>query len=109
MERLFLLANGYDRTKTKELMDNFDKTEKVQLTEGAVEQLRKIVAGSKIAKKIGLMGMEIKYVTLTFQDSASYTNDQILETIRDCKRRTGYTVCPHSATAVRYHFDHPTK
>ena len=32
-------------------MDNFDKTEKVQLTEGAVEQLRKIVAGSKIAKK----------------------------------------------------------
>ena len=51
LERLFFLANGFDRTKTKELMDNFDKTEKVQLTEGAVEQLRKIVAGSKIAKK----------------------------------------------------------
>ena len=47
LERLFLLANGYDRAKTKELMNNFDMTEKVQLTEGAVEQLRKIVAGSK--------------------------------------------------------------
>jgi len=86
LERLFLLANGYDKTKTKEIMENFEKTEKVQLTEGAVEQLKKIVA-----------------------DSKSYTNDQILETIRDCKKRTGYTVCPHSATAVRYHFDHPTK
>ena len=45
MERLFLLANGYNRAKTKKLMDSFDKTEKVQLTEGAVEELRKIVAG----------------------------------------------------------------
>ena len=49
MERLFLLANGYDKAKTKEVMDNFEKTEKVQLTEGAVEQLKKIIPGSKTA------------------------------------------------------------
>ena len=105
MERLFLLANGYNRAKTKKLMDSFDKTEKVQLTEGAVEELRKIVAGWKLQNLIILMEIQ----GLSFQDSASYSNDQILEAIRDCKRRTGYTVCPHSATAVRYHFEHPTK
>jgi threonine synthase len=42
-------------------------------------------------------------------DSTAYNNDQILETIKECKEKTGYTVCPHTAIGVRYHFEHPTE
>jgi uncharacterized protein YpuA (DUF1002 family) len=45
LERLFFIANGYDKEKVKDVMKKFDQTLNVQLTESEVEQLKKIVDG----------------------------------------------------------------
>ncbi len=105
LERLFLLSNNYNRARVKEVMDKFEDSEKVQLTEDAVNQLRKIVPGPK---SVGLKESPA-FEPFFFLDSASYTNDEVLTTIKQCRERTGYTVCPHTAVGVKYHFEHPTK
>ena len=44
---------------------------------------------------------------LQFPDSATVTNAEIESTIKRCHDENGYSICPHTAVAVKYHYDHP--
>jgi threonine synthase len=45
----------------------------------------------------------------SFSGTISVSDAEILSTIQKCFRETGYLICPHTATAVKYHYDNPTK
>ena len=46
---------------------------------------------------------------VAFSGTISVTNDAILSTIRRCYDEKGYVVCPHTATALHFHYSNPTK
>ena len=47
--------------------------------------------------------------SLSFQDSISVSNEEIVSTIKRCYDENRYRLCPHSAVGVRYHYDNPDR
>ncbi|XP_042329540.1 threonine synthase-like 2 [Sceloporus undulatus] len=82
MERIFWLFSGSDSNLVKSLMEEFYNTKSVKLP-------------SELQKKLS-EGLR----------SCTVSDEEILQTMRKCKEDNHYLLCPHTATAVCYHYKH---
>ncbi|CAI5789731.1 Hypothetical predicted protein [Podarcis lilfordi] len=80
MERIFWLFSGSDSNLVRSLMEEFYSAKKVQLP-------------SQLQKKLS-EGLK----------SCSVSDEEIVQTMRRCWEDNRYLLCPHSATAVCYHY-----
>ncbi|XP_034992483.1 threonine synthase-like 2 isoform X2 [Zootoca vivipara] len=82
MERVFWLFSGSDSNLVRGVMEEFYSAKKVQLP-------------SQLQKKLS-EGLQ----------SCSVSDEEIVQTMRRCWEDNRYLLCPHSATAVCYHYKH---
>ncbi|XP_060103846.1 threonine synthase-like 2 [Heteronotia binoei] len=83
MERIFWLLSGFDSSLVKRLMEEFYTTKKVKLPEKLQKALSEALR------------------------TGSFSDEDILQTMRSCWEENRYLLCPHSAVAVGYHYRHP--
>nr|XP_056713659.1 threonine synthase-like 2 [Euleptes europaea] len=83
MERIFWLLSGSDSNLVKSLMEEFYTTKKVRLPDKLQKELSDVLK------------------------TASFSDEKILQTMKDCWEENRYLLCPHSAVAVGYHYKHP--
>ncbi|XP_048366589.1 threonine synthase-like 2 isoform X3 [Sphaerodactylus townsendi] len=83
MERIFWLLSGSDSNLVKSLMEEFYTTKKVRLPDKLQKKLSEVLKTS------------------------SFSDEEVLQTMRDCWEENGYLLCPHSAVAVSYHYRFP--
>ncbi|XP_077773689.1 threonine synthase-like 2 [Podarcis muralis] len=82
MERVFWLFSGSDSNLVRSVMEEFYSAKKVQLP-------------SQLQKKLS-EGLK----------SCSVSDEEIVQAMRRCWEDNRYLLCPHSATAVCYHYKH---
>lgn len=80
MERIFWLLSGSDSQTTRALMEQFERTQSLQLPKDLHNKLSEAVT------------------------SESVTDEAITQTMARCWEENQYLLCPHSATAVNYHY-----
>ena len=81
MERLLFLATDGDAAAVRSMMTQLEERGRASLPAAVVEALRRVVV-----------------------DTHCVDDGRIVDVMRRCQRDYGYTVCPHSATALAYHF-----
>ena len=86
VERIVLMAAGLDTARVAALMKQFEADTAVKLP----EDLRAAVRGVVV-------------------DSVMVESGEMVETMRRCHRDNGgqYTICPHTAVGVAFHYQHP--
>ncbi|XP_054848134.1 threonine synthase-like 2 isoform X2 [Eublepharis macularius] len=82
IERIFWLLSGSDSNLVKSLMEEFYTTKKVKLPDQLQKELSEVLTTSSIS------------------------DEEILQTMKDCWEENQYLLCPHSAVAVSYHYKH---
>ncbi|XP_053219036.1 threonine synthase-like 2 isoform X2 [Podarcis raffonei] len=85
MERVFWLFSGSDSNLVRSVMEEFYSAKKVQLP-------------SQLQKKLS-EGLK----------SCSVSDEEIVQAMRRCWQDNRYLLCPHSATAVCYHYKHSSR
>ncbi|XP_003468987.2 threonine synthase-like 2 [Cavia porcellus] len=80
MERVFWLVSGTNSRVTKALMEQFERTHSVQLSEDLHGKLSEVVT------------------------SVSVSDEAITQAMGRCWDENQYLLCPHSAVAVSYHY-----
>lgn len=80
MERIFWLLSGSDSQATRALMEQFEKTQSLHLPEELHSKLSEAMT------------------------SESVSDEAITQTMGRCWEENKYLLCPHSATAVNYHY-----
>ncbi|XP_051010643.1 threonine synthase-like 2 [Acomys russatus] len=80
MERIFWLLSGSDSQATRALMEQFERTLSLDLPKELHGKLSEAMT------------------------SESVSNEAITQTMGRCWEENQYLVCPHSATAVNYHY-----
>ncbi|XP_076423020.1 threonine synthase-like 2 isoform X4 [Peromyscus maniculatus bairdii] len=80
MERIFWLLSDSDSQATRALMEQFERTQSVRLPEDLHRKLSEAVT------------------------SESVSDEAITQTMGRCWEENQYLLCPHSATAVNYHY-----
>lgn len=80
MERIFWLLSGFDSQATRALMEQFERTQSVHLPKELHTKLSEAVT------------------------SGSVSDEAITQTMGRCWEENQYLLCPHSATAVNYHY-----
>lgn len=80
MERIFWLLSGSDSQTTRALMEQFERTQSLQLPKDLHNKLSEAVT------------------------SESVSDEAITQTMARCWEENHYLLCPHSATAVNYHY-----
>lgn len=80
MERIFWLLAGSDSQTTRALMEQFERTQSLHLPKDLHSKLSEAVT------------------------SESVSDEAITQTMGRCWEENQYLLCPHSATAVSYHY-----
>lgn len=80
MERVFWLLSGCDSQVTRALMEQFERTQSVNLPKELHSKLSEVVT------------------------SESVSDEAITQTMGRCWEENQYLLCPHSAVAVNYHY-----
>lgn len=80
MERVFWLLSGCDSQVTRALMEQFERTQSVNLPKELHSKLSEVVT------------------------SESVSDEAITQTMGRCWDENQYLLCPHSAVAVNYHY-----
>lgn len=80
MERIFWLLAGSDSQATRALMEQFERTQSLHLPKDLHSKLSQAVT------------------------SESVSDEAITQTMGRCWEENQYLLCPHSATAVSYHY-----
>ncbi|CAO2605348.1 Threonine synthase-like 2, partial [Lemmus lemmus] len=80
MERIFWLLSGSDSQATRALMEQFERTQSLHLPKELHSKLSETVT------------------------SGSVSDEAITQTMGRCWEENQYLLCPHSATAVNYHY-----
>ncbi|XP_028618183.1 threonine synthase-like 2 isoform X1 [Grammomys surdaster] len=80
MERIFWLLSGSDSQTTRALMEQFERTQSLHLPKDLQSKLSEAVT------------------------SKSVSDETITQTMARCWEENQYLLCPHSATAVNYHY-----
>ncbi|XP_017713074.1 PREDICTED: threonine synthase-like 2 isoform X5 [Rhinopithecus bieti] len=80
MERVFWLLSGSDSQVTRALMEQFERTQSVNLPKELHSKLSEVVT------------------------SESVSDEAITQTMGRCWDENQYLLCPHSAVAVNYHY-----
>ncbi|XP_051059026.1 threonine synthase-like 2 isoform X4 [Phodopus roborovskii] len=80
MERIFWLLSGSDSQATRALMEQFERSQSLHLPKELHSKLSEAVT------------------------SESVSDEAIIQTMGRCWEENQYLLCPHSATAVNYHY-----
>lgn len=80
MERIWYMMTGGDAPRIKALMDEFEKTGKVQVPDDIREKTKEIIVDTFVA-----------------------TDDVVRTTMRRTFEKDNYHICPHTAIGVAYH------
>jgi len=81
VERMVLMACGLDTARVKTLMAQFDKSAGTKIPDDILATIRKVVV-----------------------DSVCIQNEEMISTLKRCKAENGYTLCPHTAVGVAFHY-----
>merc|ERR1719209_369698 len=84
VERMVLMASGLDTARVKSLMTTFDESNKAKIPEDILATIREVVV-----------------------DSVCVQNEEMIATLRRCKEENDYTLCPHTAVGVAFHYSVP--
>ncbi|CAL4065950.1 unnamed protein product [Meganyctiphanes norvegica] len=81
VERILFHFTGNDTKRVKELMNKFEKEGKVSIPNDVMKAMKEVIVGS-----------------------LAVDNDHITEIMKKVLNKHNYLLCPHTATAVAYHF-----
>ncbi|GAB1290908.1 Threonine synthase-like 2 [Apodemus speciosus] len=94
MERIFWLLSGSDSQTTRALMEQFERTQSLHLPKD-------------LHSKAAPYSIHPRPVTFQLSEavtSESASDEAITQTMVRCWKENQYLLCPHSATAVNYHY-----
>uniref|UniRef100_T1IHH2 Threonine synthase-like 2 n=1 Tax=Strigamia maritima TaxID=126957 RepID=T1IHH2_STRMM len=83
LERLVFLVSNGDFKLLESFGSAFDNNRNIKLPDIILNKLKEVII-----------------------DAESFSDDVITNTIRKCWQENSYRVCPHTATAVAYHYKH---
>jgi len=84
VERMVLMASNFDTARVKSLMTTFDSAMKAKIPEDILATIRMVVV-----------------------DSVCVQNEEMIATLGRCKEENYYTLCPHTAVGVAFHYSVP--
>ena len=111
IERMVLVASGLDTASVASLMKDFESGNTSRIPPDILKTIRTVVTGReglKWASAHPLLPQRQLQSIFFFPDSITVVDDEMVSTMARCNEENSYTLCPHTAVGVFYHYQKST-